>query len=89
MMAVQSMNVNFRVNEKRGIRRRSDAIYVATALASVLLYASLFIAAFEQHKILAICVTFCLGVSLRSMLREHDLRTKERVLAVAKEELAK
>lgn len=48
--------------------------------ATLLLYASMFLATYEHHPAQAICVTVCLGISLRLWLRQLELRVEERLL---------
>ena len=79
------MNVECRIAElanEEGKRRHTFGIGLVAVL---LLYASLFVAAFDHHKLLAVCVTVCLAICLRSLLRTHALHVEERVLRSIKE----
>jgi len=79
------MNIDTRINEIKNLECRSSTIYKISTTAGLLLYASLFIVVFENHRLLAVCVTFCLAMCLRFVLHAHDVRVEGRVLRELKQ----
>jgi hypothetical protein len=82
------MNIDKHIEEIRDLERHSDAVYKISLTAGLLLYVSLFLAAFENHRLLAVCVTFCLAVCLRLVLRARDVRVEGRLLRQIKQNVA-
>jgi hypothetical protein len=80
------MNIERGAGQFQGSEPRGDYMYIIIITGGVLLYASMFVAVFEHHRLQALCVTFCLALSLRFFLREYDLRLERRVLESIKQE---
>ena len=82
------MNIDERIAEIGNLERRSRFAHRMCVAAALILYASLFLAAFDNHRLLALCVTFCLILCIRFLMRAHNLRVEERVLAEVKKQAA-
>jgi hypothetical protein len=74
------MDIDARINEIEKLACQRGIMYKICLAAGLVLYASLFLAAFENHRLLAICVTFCLFVCVRLLLRAHAVLVERRVL---------
>ena len=75
------MNINARLAELKTMKTQNKSMQKIGMIAGVILYASMFIAVFESHRLLALCVTCCLALCMRFLLRMRDLQVEERVLS--------
>jgi hypothetical protein len=81
------MDIDARISEIKAQESQNSAIYKISATAGSLLYASLFLAAFERHRLLALCVTFLLVLCLRVLWRLHTIRVEGRILQETKQNM--
>ena len=76
------------ITELNAKERRGNLLYKVSLIAAFLLYVSIFLSAFENHPLLAVCVTLCLALSIRFVLLTHDIKIERRALLGAKEKMA-
>jgi hypothetical protein len=80
-----NIDIDARLGEIAQLQQRNSSFYRISISAGIILYVALFIAAFENHRILAICVTFCIILCLRFVVQARDLRIEERILRAMKQ----
>jgi hypothetical protein len=87
-MPTHSMNPDSVPATLAALKYRRNARLIISVTGAVVLYAALFITAFQSNRLLAICVTFCLSFCVRDILKGHAAQVKERLLKQLKHEPA-